>query len=74
MFVGSSSMIRHCKEIFEMDFGFKEYWRGKMGGISGGLGLKVESFLQHIARFNYLFCPGERLRKISVCSYELLQP
>ena len=22
-----------------------------MGGIGGGLGLKVESFLQHIARF-----------------------
>jgi len=53
MFVGSSSMIRHSKEIFEMDFGFKEYRREKMGGISGGLGLKVESFLQHIARFNY---------------------
>lgn len=67
-------MIRHCKENFEMDFGFKEYWRGKMGGISGGLGLKVESFLQHIARFNYLFCPGERLRQSRVCSDELLQP
>ncbi|KAJ6990593.1 hypothetical protein NC653_018991 [Populus alba x Populus x berolinensis] len=70
MFAGSSSMIRHSKEILEMDFGF-EYRREKMGGISGGLGLKVESFRQHIARFNYLFCPGERLRKSSVCSSEL---